>query len=124
MSGDPNVYAIAIDRFFDRCEELLPKYVSPMRAFLISLMITIIIFVSGEQAILEDKEFNQTSKDPLRKKRWIAFTVVNAVTCLLLLDFFFDKLYYMQLRRANRQHMVNLPWLQRYATATRGNGLV
>lgn len=119
MELPPHPYVQAVDRFFDRAERMLPRRAPLRMPLIVSFVVSFLVFGRMQEIIIADRKEQRRSSHAATRDRWMLFSVVNVVACLMLRDFLFDKLYFMSSYRVNMQHYVNLPWLKAYMDALR-----
>lgn len=109
--------AAAVDRFFDRASEALPTYVSSMPAMLAGLGVATVVFLQGAYIVNDDRRENATSKDVVKRYRWVLLLGVLLGVCGMLSDFVQDRVYAMHMLKLNKQHFANVHWLRHYVRA-------
>ncbi len=102
---------------FDRIENMLPRYVGLMPALVISMLVSVALFVLGCSMAKRDYDDSRKSEDPFLRQRWAVFLVTSAVVCYLLQGFLFERIFMYQLVAKNRQHFANLFWIKKYFEA-------
>lgn len=102
---------------FDRIENMLPRYVGFLPAMVISLLVSVALFVLGCSMAKRDYDDTRKSEDPFLRQRWAVFLVTSGIVCYLLQGFLFERIFMYQLVMRNRQHFANLFWLKKYVEA-------
>lgn len=110
--------AEAVDRFFDRLTEALPRHVSEFWPRVIGLSVAAYaLFVHGLPLVKEDKRKHAASKDDLKRHRHLLLLAVVLGVCRMLYEFVKDATYTVTSYGVNRQHKVNVRWLRQYMNA-------
>lgn len=108
--------APAVHAAFDRFEKLLPSYVSPRRAILVSLAITAVVMAVLYPIVLREVRAQLPHKRAARDTTTLILSVVG----FLLLRVLYDRIYFLDVFKENKLHFGILPWVAEYSRAFRG----
>lgn len=121
--GTKGTPAEAVDIFFDRLENLAPRYVGRMNSLLTGYAVAAAVFALLTVPALQDRHAQRESPQPLMKHRWMMVLAGAAFVSLQLQGLVSDKLYVIQNIKANKQHVSLVFWLGEYARALRAPSL-
>lgn len=111
--------AEAVNTLFDRSSSALPHFVPRGPAMRTSLLVTLIVFVIGLTAVLQDLRANSSSSNSVQKFRWVLMLGILLAVCSQLQHVVADKLYLIASLKLNHQHFANVWWLSKYMEALR-----
>jgi hypothetical protein len=107
----------AVHAFFDRVENLLPRYVSRTPSMLIAFLVSVTLLYIFRTPILEDREANKDEIDPVKRYRWILWAGILFVVIGFVRDAVQQTVHRTMNLRVNSQHFANTFWLREYMTA-------
>lgn len=107
----------AVHAFFDRVENLLPRYVSRLPSMVVGFVVSSVIVYFFRTPILEDREANKDEIDPVKRYRWILSMGILFVVTGFVRDAVQQAVYRTMNLRVNGQHFANTFWLREYVTA-------
>ena len=113
-------YAEAVDTFFNRLRELLPVYVSPMRATVVAVVATAAIAVLLAPALLHHGRRLGAADVSAEGRMAAGATLAGAVFALVVFaGTLRDVLFRMDMVGSNRLHFALEHWVTRYVRAAR-----
>lgn len=115
-SGD---LAAAVNVFFDRLQNLLPRHVSRMPSMVFALVVASVVGLLLLVPVEAIRRANIGNPDKLREFQWVAWLVGALVAVVLVYDFAFERFHFYRSFDMNAQHMALCYWIGEYVRATR-----
>lgn len=113
-------YAEAVDTFFDRLRELLPVYVSPMRATVVSVVATAVVAVLLTPALrYHARRLGAADVSPEGRMAAGATLAGAALALAVFASTLRNVLFRMDMVGSNRLHFALEHWITRYVRAAR-----
>ena len=108
-------FADMIHAFFDRFENLCPRYVSRLPSMLLGVIVFNILMTLFLDSVVLEKRMHSSSLDPTLKMRWILMLIVVAGISLWVAGKVQDKMYMIDSLKKNKDHFALTFWLGQYA---------
>lgn len=110
----------SVHAFFDRFENVCPRFVSRIPALLVGVIVMNLVVVLFMDAVKLEKRMHHNSSDPFLRSRWVVMFL-----CVLLIAGFIayvvrDQIYLIDSIKMNKQHFANAFWLEQYTKAMGG----
>ena len=110
-----------IHAFFDRFENLCPRFVPQIPSILVGLIVFNVLMTLSLDAVLLEKKTNSTSSDPSLRMRWILFLLLAVAISLWISDKVQKKVYMMHSIELNKDHFALVFWLEQYMSKLKGS---
>lgn len=108
-----------IDRIFDRATGTLPVFVPQTPAIIAGAAVGLLVFYEGQKSINADRIKMREDDDPLKRYRWVVMLGVLVAVSTRLGRVVQEMIFFVSNLKKNRQHFVNMMWLQMYAKSLR-----
>ena len=109
--------AQAVHAFFDRFENISPRFVPRIPSHMVALITFNVILILCSDAITRERKIHHDSLDPVVRTRWIVMLGIVVMAALYVAGAVGDRVYKMDSLKYNRQHFANVFWLGEYAKA-------
>ena len=117
-SGTPS--ADMMHAFFDRFENLCPRYVSRLPSMLLGLIVFNILMTLFMDSVVLEKRMHSSSLDPTLKMRWILMLIVVVGISAWVGGKVQDRMYMKDSLEKNKDHFALTFWLGQYAKSMKG----
>jgi hypothetical protein len=104
-----------VHAFFDRFENVCPRYVSRVPAMLIGLIVFNVLVMLLLDSVVLEKRLHSTAMDPTLRMRWVLMLVVIVGGCGWVAGKVQEKMYMVDSLKVNKDHFALAFWLGEYA---------
>lgn len=114
-------YADAVNAFFDRLENIMPRYVPIMPSIRKARSLALVLLVIVSIFVAFDGISNKDSLIPTEKYRWILMLCISLVVIMIVYNVKQKREYSFDLMKYNEQHITLLHFIPQYVQAFRSS---
>ena len=111
--------SLATHAFFDRVENLFPRYVSRVRSIVVGAVVFAALFLVLSISARHDMYQTEHEEDPLVRNRWVVRLMLSLAFSGAMGKFVAETHFMLENFKSNTQHYANVYWLSQYANALR-----
>ena len=108
-----------VHAFFDRFENVCPRYVSRVPAMLIGLIVFNVLVSLLLDSVVLEKRLHSTAMDPFLRMRWVLMLVVIVGGCGWVAGKVHEQMYLIDSLKVNKDHFALSFWMGEYAKRLR-----
>lgn len=112
-------YAQAVHAFFDRMENICPRYVTRLPSILVGVIVFNIIMYFTIDPIAQEKHKHRHDDDIIKKMTWLGVFVAVVTVGVFVSSFISEKLYIFDSIHLNKWHFAGSFWAGEYIKAMR-----
>lgn len=108
-----------VHAFFDRFENVSPRFVSRLPSLLLSIIVFNVILALMADSVAMERRMHHDSLDPLLRGRWVVMLLVVILVGMYVGGLVGSKWYMRDSIKYNKQHFANVFWIREYLKALR-----